>query len=217
MKVGVLGGGRMGAGIAHAFLLAGSEVVVVEREQVEDDEARGRLLRQHRHARLGRVDALAERVEVQVRGARPVARPCQHDLAVDHAPGRERLAGGLDDLREVALHRAAVARVDAHVVAVAEDERPEAVPLGLVDPPRPVGGLVGHGGDRPREHGQDRRLQRQRHGGETTPGAARAPLARPTGSGRGHEPHPYRHPTRRVAAGPMDELPSARPSDGPPP
>lgn len=33
--VGVLGGGRMGAGIAHAFLMAGCEVLVVER----DDEA----------------------------------------------------------------------------------------------------------------------------------------------------------------------------------
>ena len=33
-RVGVLGGGRMGAGIAHAFLLAGSQVVVVERDEV---------------------------------------------------------------------------------------------------------------------------------------------------------------------------------------
>ncbi|MFB4348948.1 3-hydroxyacyl-CoA dehydrogenase family protein [Microbacterium sp. CR_7] len=31
--VGVLGGGRMGAGIAHAFLLAGSHVTVVERDE----------------------------------------------------------------------------------------------------------------------------------------------------------------------------------------
>ena len=31
--LGVLGGGRMGAGIAHAFLLAGSQVVVVERDE----------------------------------------------------------------------------------------------------------------------------------------------------------------------------------------
>jgi 3-hydroxybutyryl-CoA dehydrogenase len=31
-RVGVLGGGRMGAGIAHAFVLAGSDVVVVERD-----------------------------------------------------------------------------------------------------------------------------------------------------------------------------------------
>lgn len=31
-RVGILGGGRMGAGIAHAFLLAGCEVLVVERD-----------------------------------------------------------------------------------------------------------------------------------------------------------------------------------------
>ena len=36
--VGVLGGGRMGAGIAHAFLLAGCDVLVVERD---DDAAAG--------------------------------------------------------------------------------------------------------------------------------------------------------------------------------
>ena len=30
--VGVLGGGRMGAGIAHAFCLAGARVAVVERD-----------------------------------------------------------------------------------------------------------------------------------------------------------------------------------------
>jgi len=32
-KVGVLGGGRMGGGIAHAFLLAGSDVVVVDQPE----------------------------------------------------------------------------------------------------------------------------------------------------------------------------------------
>ena len=36
--MGVLGGGRMGAGIAHAFLLAGCDVLVVERD---DDAAAG--------------------------------------------------------------------------------------------------------------------------------------------------------------------------------
>ena len=30
--VGVLGGGRMGAGIAHAFLIKGATVIVVERD-----------------------------------------------------------------------------------------------------------------------------------------------------------------------------------------
>ena len=42
-RVGVLGGGRMGAGIAHAFLLAGAEVVVVERDQASADAARDRV------------------------------------------------------------------------------------------------------------------------------------------------------------------------------
>ncbi|WP_312170019.1 3-hydroxyacyl-CoA dehydrogenase family protein [Microbacterium sp.] len=38
-NVGVLGGGRMGAGIAHAFLLAGSHVSVVERDAASADAA----------------------------------------------------------------------------------------------------------------------------------------------------------------------------------
>jgi 3-hydroxybutyryl-CoA dehydrogenase len=42
-RVGVLGGGRMGAGIAHAFLLAGSSVSVVERDQASADAARQRV------------------------------------------------------------------------------------------------------------------------------------------------------------------------------
>jgi 3-hydroxybutyryl-CoA dehydrogenase len=40
--VGVLGGGRMGAGIAHAFLVSGSSVRIVERD---DDQARAALER----------------------------------------------------------------------------------------------------------------------------------------------------------------------------
>jgi 3-hydroxybutyryl-CoA dehydrogenase len=38
-KIGVLGGGRMGAGIAHAFLLAGADVVIVERDEASADAA----------------------------------------------------------------------------------------------------------------------------------------------------------------------------------
>lgn len=37
-RVGVLGGGRMGAGIAHAFVIAGAQVTIVERDA---DAARG--------------------------------------------------------------------------------------------------------------------------------------------------------------------------------
>ncbi len=42
-RIGVLGGGRMGAGIAHAFCLAGADVVVVERDDAAAAAALGRV------------------------------------------------------------------------------------------------------------------------------------------------------------------------------
>ncbi|TDK25499.1 3-hydroxyacyl-CoA dehydrogenase family protein [Arthrobacter crusticola] len=42
-RVGVLGGGRMGAGIAHAFVVAGADVVVVERDDPAALAAHGRV------------------------------------------------------------------------------------------------------------------------------------------------------------------------------
>src|SRR6476620_1634047 len=41
--VGVLGGGRMGAGIAHAFLITGANVLVVERDDVSAEAAQERV------------------------------------------------------------------------------------------------------------------------------------------------------------------------------
>ncbi|GAB3278857.1 3-hydroxyacyl-CoA dehydrogenase family protein [Sinomonas notoginsengisoli] len=41
--VGVLGGGRMGAGIAHAFLMGGAKVIVVERDEQAAQGARERV------------------------------------------------------------------------------------------------------------------------------------------------------------------------------
>lgn len=43
--VGVAGGGRMGVGIAHAFLLAGASVTVLERDDAAAEHARAALLR----------------------------------------------------------------------------------------------------------------------------------------------------------------------------
>lgn len=43
--VGVLGGGRMGSGIAHAFLLAGASVTIVDRDDAAADAARDRAVR----------------------------------------------------------------------------------------------------------------------------------------------------------------------------
>jgi 3-hydroxybutyryl-CoA dehydrogenase len=59
--VGVLGGGRMGAGIAHAFLLAGADVVVVERDADAADAAAARVR-----------DAVARSIE-RGTAARPLA------------------------------------------------------------------------------------------------------------------------------------------------
>ncbi len=42
-KVAVIGGGRMGAGIAHAFLMAGAHVAVVERDAASAASARERV------------------------------------------------------------------------------------------------------------------------------------------------------------------------------
>ena len=49
-RVGVIGGGRMGAGIAHAFVLAGAEVVVVERDDEAAAAASARLLESMRRS-----------------------------------------------------------------------------------------------------------------------------------------------------------------------
>jgi 3-hydroxybutyryl-CoA dehydrogenase len=42
-RVGVLGGGRMGAGIAHAFLVKGADVLVIERDEQAAGAARERV------------------------------------------------------------------------------------------------------------------------------------------------------------------------------
>ena len=77
----------------------------------------------------GRVDALLQRLEVE-----RVALGVGHDhLAVDHRPLREVGQHRRDDLGEVAGHRLLVAAADLDLVAVPEDDRPEAVPLRLVD------------------------------------------------------------------------------------
>ena len=67
----MLGGGRMGAGIAHAFLLAGSHVSVVER----DDES---------------ADAAAHRIGDSIR------RSVERDRDLDAAELRSRLDAGTD-------------------------------------------------------------------------------------------------------------------------
>lgn len=70
-RVGVLGGGRMGAGIAHAFLLAGANVIVVERDAQSAEAARERVERDlakslERGAFDGNLDELTGRFSVSL-------------------------------------------------------------------------------------------------------------------------------------------------------
>lgn len=70
-RVGVLGGGRMGAGIAHAFVLAGAQVVVVERDAPSAEAARERMERDlaksiERGVFDGNLGELTERFDVSV-------------------------------------------------------------------------------------------------------------------------------------------------------
>jgi 3-hydroxybutyryl-CoA dehydrogenase len=67
--VGVLGGGRMGAGIAHGFVVAGATVVVVERDQPSAEAARKRVetslaISLERGAVEGKLDGLTGRLSV---------------------------------------------------------------------------------------------------------------------------------------------------------
>ena len=98
-------------------------VVVAERQEVEGDEAGRRLAGQPLDPAGRRVDALLQHLELE-----PVADD-DHDLAVDDAPFGQVGLDRLDDLGEVAGHRLLVARADLDLVAVAEDDRAEAVPL----------------------------------------------------------------------------------------
>ncbi|WP_458111795.1 3-hydroxyacyl-CoA dehydrogenase family protein [Arthrobacter sp. R1-13] len=70
-KVGVLGGGRMGAGIAHAFLINGAHVTVVERDEPSAAAARERVESAaakslQRGSTDGNLDEMASRLAVSV-------------------------------------------------------------------------------------------------------------------------------------------------------
>ncbi|HEY5335750.1 MAG TPA: 3-hydroxyacyl-CoA dehydrogenase family protein [Mycobacteriales bacterium] len=63
-RTGVLGGGRMGAGIAHALLLAGCDVVVAESDATAAEAARARVLAALRTSiDRGSTDRTLERLE----------------------------------------------------------------------------------------------------------------------------------------------------------
>lgn len=85
-RVGVLGGGRMGAGIAHAFLLAGSHVTVVERDAAGADAAAQRIGESIRRS-VDRDPALdAEGLAARLRTGADVALFADDGLVIEAVP-----------------------------------------------------------------------------------------------------------------------------------
>jgi 3-hydroxybutyryl-CoA dehydrogenase len=115
-RVGVLGGGRMGAGIAHAFLLAGSEVTVVERDREAAGAARERI--DESIARS--IDRGFEGSAAELRGRLTVATdPAAfglHGLVVEAVP--EDLALKLDALSRVEAQLAADAVIASNTSSI---------------------------------------------------------------------------------------------------
>ncbi len=98
-RVGVLGGGRMGAGIAHAFLLAGSRVVVVERDEPSAIAAEERIRESlRRSVDRGRVARSFEDLVADLETGTDAALFADRDLVVEAVP-EER------DLKTASLRR----------------------------------------------------------------------------------------------------------------
>jgi hypothetical protein len=133
---------------------SGHVIDLVQGEQVEGDQP-GRGLGGQQGDPAGRgMDAQQQGVEVQP----PALRIGDHDLGVDHTAGRQVGLHGLDDLGEVPGHGPLPAAAQLDLVAVAEHDRPEPVPLGLEAP-----GPIGQPGDRLGQHRRHRRHHRKIH------------------------------------------------------
>lgn len=109
-RVGVLGGGRMGAGIAHAFVLAGSQVVVVERDhesaEAAEERVRASLAKSVERGWAEPIDELVGRLRV----ATDVAAFADADLVIEAVPEHQGLkADALARVEAVLTDRAALA------------------------------------------------------------------------------------------------------------
>ncbi len=90
------------------------------------------------------------------------------DLSVEHASGRKLPQQVPLDLGKVAVQWLALAALNEDLVAIAEDQRPEAVPLGLEDPTIAPGQLGYSFG----QHGEHREAEGKGHAPDRTRTAA---------------------------------------------
>ena len=112
-RVGVLGGGRMGAGIAHAFLLAGSRVTVIERDAPAADAAAQRIGDSlARSVERGSTDRPLNDLEAALTVGADIAAFADADLVIEAVPEDRAL-------KDEALAR--IARVVAPASAIASN------------------------------------------------------------------------------------------------
>jgi len=133
--VGVLGGGRMGAGIAHAFLLAGADVVVVERDDNQADAAAERVRQSvARSLELGAVAGSLDRYEAAFSTATDAAAFVDCDLVIEAVPEDRALKTEALARAERAMPAASVLASNTSSISIddlaANLERPERF-LGL--------------------------------------------------------------------------------------
>ncbi len=120
-RVGVLGGGRMGAGIAHAFLLAGSNVTVVERDADAAEAARTRVLESvAASVARGTTDETAEALGARFAVATDVSDFAGSDVVVEAVP--EDLDLKLDAITRVEAVLGADAALASNTSSISIDE-----------------------------------------------------------------------------------------------
>ena len=133
-RVGVLGGGRMGAGIAHAFLLAGSRVAVIERDAAAADAAAQRLRDSlARSVERGSTDRTVDALDAALTVGVDIAAFADAGLVIEAVPEDR-------SLKDDALAR--IARVVAPASAIASNTSSisiDALAAGLSHPERFLG------------------------------------------------------------------------------
>ena len=148
-----------------------AEIVVTESKDVEHDDLSRSCISQHAHTRIGWMNALAKRVEVEH------AVHFNNDLAIEHATRRQTGKQRGNQLGEVTREGLLVPTAEYHLVAVTEHDRTESVPFRIEQP------TVAFRQARRRlcQHRRNRRHHRKLHGSDQPRSSSR--------TDRGHMPN----------------------------
>ncbi|GAA1918988.1 3-hydroxyacyl-CoA dehydrogenase family protein [Microbacterium aoyamense] len=133
-RVGVLGGGRMGAGIAHAFLLAGSRVHVVERDETAMDAAAARIRDAVRHSiERGTTTASAPDLLAALSTGVDLAAFAEADLVIEAVPEERALKAEALARAEAAMDAASILASNTSSISIDD------LAAGLQRPDRFIG------------------------------------------------------------------------------